>query len=91
MAYDTVAAADYAEATTVYNQATDQSVPKANSQQWVMSDGTADQVMVIDTVAPARPVSWTAYDTVNTTTKVPLGFTAAQALRLKVLLNNLPS
>lgn len=89
-AFMTMAATDLAQAQTIFNQMTESVENKQDSEQWVMMTDTQTKVFVIDTVAPMKPTSWVAPSLINTTTRVPLGFTAAQALRLRWMLNHLP-
>lgn len=89
MAYETMAAADFAFASAVYSQTAEATVASQGSEQWVILGGTQDHVMTIAPALPTAPVAWRPVNDIGAG-RVPLGFRLPGALRLKALLNNLP-
>ena len=81
--------ADYNQAQQVYNQIGAE-LQAQSAENWVMMAPTTSQILVINTTVQSKPLSWQPISEMNNTTKVPLAFPWAMALRVKWMLNNLP-
>ena len=87
MSFTVMQATDLDQATTIYNQLTESQEPKVQSEQWAIMAESQSKVFTIDTVAPTKPVALTPVGNINTTTRVPIGFGALMALRVRNMLN----
>ena len=77
------------QAQLIYNQVTaDKQLQHV--EQWVMMESLQGKIFVIDTTTQVKQTTWVPFGEINNTTKVPLAFPLAMALRIKWMVNNLP-
>lgn len=84
-------ATNLTQAQVIYTQLTETVVSQQQSEDWVIMQENQTKVFTIDTTSQQinKPVAVVPVSEINTTTKVPIGYTGKQAWRIKKLFDAL--